>query len=209
MKTRYLFVVICFLLISLCFIGCKQDGINEIIIPEDIPEVLVPPNIDYFNCIECYYEVTMSEDMPKVACLMEVIFGEKADITGKWQLLSANGGFKGLWPNETFDFTCDTIIYEFFEEGTFKDSSKIAKYPQIELFNFKHTFGTLRVTSNVERFYEGVYTYDFRGNLIGHPLMVDGGNLLIDDIPVIGCTVMQSIMSITTSTDGMIFARIE
>jgi hypothetical protein len=131
----------------------------------------------------------MPEEIPEVDCLPEVLIGEKAAITGRWQLLTAYGGYKGVWPNEELDFSCDKVIYEFFPDGT------------------------LKVTSTVGRFPQDDYIYEFTGNLVSY-LFPDGMvtdpccNLQIDGMSA-DCTVMKSVMAISTHTDGLFFVRIE
>ena len=205
------YAITLFLLMLICVGGCKQE-IEKIITPPEIPEenkeVPDTPVID-FSKPEFFYKRTMTEDIPEVDCLPDMIEGKEEDITGKWKLLKIDINYGVPWRDNSFDYSCDSIIYEFTEKARYDEH---LPYLPEQLSPIIHTSGTLRVRGeireDIQLFQQGEYTYHFRGNLIGHPLMMDWGNLKIDDDRY-SCTVMNSLMRLGDQPYIMLFVRIE
>ncbi len=156
MKTTSLFTIVFLLLAALCLGGCKDT--NDCNDPADPLEI------------------------PEIACLPQIVSGKKADITGKWQLLTVGPGYLALWINPgPIDLSCDKIMYEFSANRT------------------------LKVTSDHEWFTAGTYGYSYHASIC-YP---DYNLRLIDEKTESYCTVMPSVMLILTPGHRMLFGRIK
>lgn len=156
-----------FLLAVFCFNGCDKED-----------------NGDGF------YEITISEELPdNLSCPPDVIYGEKADIIGRWQLLTAETWSDSL-PNKKTDLSCESVIYIFFKDGTLMRSGAVEQFPS------------------------GIYTYVFSGNMKGCEECYPGPNLHFNHSRETWawenyCIVMKSVMQINTPTSSLFFARIK